>query len=146
MNWKNININLQNVETETEKAVLIKMPANSEYKGYSFWHPKKLVRKGKHSYAVSLGYTDEFKFSLKKYGKGKWNKSEVIAEKEITVEEFENAFSKTDKNITAGKTDESYLIVEEPEKIDKEVFIKEELKNDDEHSESSDFLARNGYL
>ena len=29
--WKNININIQNIEVETNNSVLIKMPNKSEY-------------------------------------------------------------------------------------------------------------------
>lgn len=99
MNWKNININIQNIKQETDRAVLIAMPHNSNYDGYSFWHPSKLVRDGNHSYAISLGYTDDFTFNLKKYGHGKYNKYQVIAEQTISVKEFEQAFGVMDENI-----------------------------------------------
>lgn len=131
MNWKNINVNNQNIEVETSKSVLIKMPNNSDYKGYKFWHPAKLVRSGRNSNAVSLGYTDEFTFKLKKYGNGKYNRNEVIDEVEIDAEEFEIAFDVMNENITAPKQDnESYLITEEPEKVEKEIKVVEELKNE----------------
>ena len=32
--WKNINISKNNIDHETAKAVLIKMPNKSDYKGY----------------------------------------------------------------------------------------------------------------
>ncbi|MDY2887339.1 MAG: hypothetical protein SOT25_00985 [Malacoplasma sp.] len=127
--WKNIEINLQNIEGGTEKATLIKMPNKSKYAGYKFWHSSKLIRSGSNNYARSIGYTDEFTFKLKKYGNGKWNKNEVIDEKEINVEEFEEAF-KCMEYCTQAKNNDSYLIVEEPKKIEKEIEIKEELKND----------------
>lgn len=128
--WKNININLQNIETETSKSVLIKMPNKSQYAGYKFWHPAKLVRDGRNSYAKSIGYTDDFTFKLKKYGNGKWNKNEVISEIEISAAEFEKAFNVMDENITAPQKDtESYLIVDEPEKVEMEVKIDEQLIN-----------------
>lgn len=101
MEWKNININKQNVDVETAKSVLIKMPHNSNYDGYKFWHPSKLVRKGRNSNSLSIGYNDQFTFKLKKYGKGKYNKKEVIDEIEIDVDEFEEAFGVMDKNITS---------------------------------------------
>ena len=88
--WKNIEINIQNIETDTGKATLIKMPNKSRYAGYKFWHPSKLVRYGSNSYARSIGYTDEFTFKL--FKNGKHNKFEVIDEIEIDVEEFEEAF------------------------------------------------------
>lgn len=128
--WKNIEINLQNIETETEKAVLIKMPNNSNYAGYKFWHPSKLVRYGSNSYARSIGYTDQFTFKLKKYGNGKWNKTQVIDEKEISVEEFEEAFDCMKSCTRPKDNEESYLIVEEPEKVEKEIEVDGELKNE----------------
>lgn len=128
--WKNINVNKQNVKVESAKAVLIQMPHNSDYDGYSFWHPAKLVRTGRNSNAVSIGYTEEFTFKLVKYGSGKWNSKEIVSEKTISVEEFEAAFGVMDENITTSKKDtESYLKVEEPKKIEKEVAIAECLKN-----------------
>lgn len=129
MEWKNIEINKQNIETDTGKATLIKMPNKSKYAGYKFWHPSKLVRYGSNSYAKSIGYNDEFTFKLKKNGNGKYNKFEVIDEIEIDVEEFEEAFECM-ADCTRAKDDDSYLIVTEPDKIDKEVKIEEKLKNE----------------
>lgn len=129
MNWKNIQINIQNIEAETGKATLIKMPNNSNYAGYKFWHPSKLIRNGNNSYAKSLGYTNEFTFKLKKFGNGKWNKFDVIDEIEISVEEFEEAFNCME-SCTRKPNEESYLIVQEPEKVEKEVKVEESLKNE----------------
>ena len=70
MEWKTIDINIQNIATETDKAVLIKIPKNSDFKGYSFWHTKKLVWKGKTQDTITIGYNDDFNFALIKYGKG----------------------------------------------------------------------------
>jgi hypothetical protein len=91
--WKNLKVNVQNIEVETAKAVLIKFPHNSELDGFKFWHPAKLVRNGSHSYEKSIGYTDDFKIKAIKNGNGKYNRFEVIAEKEITIEELEKAFA-----------------------------------------------------
>ena len=101
--WKSININLNQIETETTKAILIKMPKNSGYADYHFWHPAKLVRSGRHSYAATISFTDEFTFKLFKNGKGKWNKFEVISEIELNAEELRNAFETTDNNIRERK-------------------------------------------
>ena len=127
--WKNIEINIQNIEIDTGNAVLIKMPNKSKYAGYKFWHPSKLVRYGSNSYARSIGYTDEFTFKLFKNGNGKYNKFNVIDEIEIDVEEFEDAFDCM-SDCTRAKSEESYLIVKEPEKVEKEIKIEEELKNE----------------
>ena len=127
--WKNIEINIQNIETDTGKATLIKMPNKSKYAGYKFWHPSKLIRYGSNSYARNVGYTDEFTFKLFKNGNGKYNKFNVIDTIEIDVEEFEEAFDCM-SDCTRTKSNETYLIVKEPEKIEKEIEIEEELKNE----------------
>lgn len=128
--WKNIEINIQNIETDTGKATLIKMPNTSDYAGYKFWHPSKLVRYGSNSYARSIGYTDEFTFKLFKNGNGKHNKFDVIDEIEIDAEEFEEAFGCMEDCTRSKNKEESYLIVKEPEKVEKEIEVEEELKNE----------------
>lgn len=125
--WKNIEINIQNIEIDTGNAVLIKIPNKSKYASYKFWHPSKLVRYGSNSYARSIGYTDEFTFKL--FKNGKHNKFEVIDEIEIDVEEFEEAFNCM-SDCTRDKSNETYLIIKEPEKVEKEIKIEEELKNE----------------
>ena len=125
--WNNIEINIQNIEIDTGNAVLIKMPNKSKYAGYKFWHPSKLIRYGLNSNSVSIGYTNEFVFKL--FKNGKHNKFEVIDEIEIDVEEFEEAFNCM-SDCTRAKSNETYLIVEEPEKVEKEIEIEEELKNE----------------
>lgn len=93
--WKGININSNLVEKETERAVLFKMPKNSEYKGWQFWHPKKCVHEGKHSAALNLGYTADWDFKLTK----QWKDGTHKEEKKISVDEFENAFDVINTNI-----------------------------------------------
>lgn len=107
-NWKSININANQVKAETCRSVLINMPHGSDYDGWCFWHPAKLVREGRHSAALSLSYTDEFVFRLKKYGHGRYDWNEVLAEKEIGPEELEAAFCKTDGNIRAPEPKNPY--------------------------------------
>ncbi|MDY3778472.1 MAG: hypothetical protein SOZ53_06425 [Candidatus Onthovivens sp.] len=127
--WKNIEINIQNIEIDTGNAVLIKMPNKSKYASYKFWHPSKLIKYGSNSNSVSIGYTNDFAFKLFKNGNGKYNKFNVIDEIEIDVEEFEDAFDCM-SDCTRAKSEESYLIVKEPEKVEKEIKIEEELKNE----------------
>lgn len=128
--WKQININRQNIKTECEKAVLIQMPHNSDYDGYCFWHPSKLVRDGRNKNAISIGYTEEFEFKLIKYGKGKYNQKTILDEKKIDVEEFEASFGTMNDNIVVPKKDaESYLKVEEPKKLERKINVVEELMN-----------------
>lgn len=91
--WKTSEFNRQNIKKETDRAVLINCPHSSDYDGYSFWFPASLVREGSHSYAVTISYTDEFVFKLKKYGKGKYNRYDVIDEVELTSDDIADVFS-----------------------------------------------------
>ena len=53
----------------------------------------------KHSYAASIGYTDEFQFTLRRYGKN----FNVLDEKIIGAKEFEEIFTVMNDNILAPK-------------------------------------------
>ena len=90
--WRKVAINAQNVGYTTEKAALINMPHSSDHDGYSVWVSLKLLRSGRHSYEYLLSIKGDMEFTLKKYGKGRYNKSQVIAEKTITAEEMAAAF------------------------------------------------------
>lgn len=79
--WHKITISANNIEASTDKAVLIKMKHNSNFDGFVFWHPKKLVRAEGKDYTFS--FNDEFKFNLKKYGQGKWNTRDIVREDNI---------------------------------------------------------------
>lgn len=136
--WKSINFNAQNIECESDKATLIKMPNNSNYEGYVFWHPSKLVREiGGKGYHLSFSFTDDFKFKVFKSGKGKHNFRKIIKETELSAEEMLEEFGVVNESIEnseakhKAKEEKSYLIVEEPLKIDKEIQIEDELKNDE---------------
>lgn len=111
MGWKKININNSNLVVEADKATLVKMPNKSQYAGYCFWHPNKLIREGKNSNASTLSYSDEFKFQIIKYGKGKYNKRDIIHEIEITIEEFEEAFCVMSSNVREKKEKERIIPV-----------------------------------
>lgn len=119
--WKTIQFNKQNIEHETDRAVLIKLPNSSHYKGYKFWHPSKLVREMKtgRGYFLTLSYTDEFIFKLYKTDK----KGNKIKCENINGEELSEQF-----NQLVEDDMESYLEVIEPVKIGKEVEIIKELE------------------
>jgi hypothetical protein len=90
--WKAIQINMQNIDIETEKSILIKCPKNSEYNGFKFWYPSKLIKDGSQLFTKKLIYTNDFKFKLIKYGKGKYNSRVKIKEIEINYSEFDIMF------------------------------------------------------
>lgn len=120
--WKKIKFNAQNIEHETGKATLIKMPNKSEYKGYTFWHPSKLVREeGGKGYFVSFSYTDSFEFKVFKTGKNR----NVLDEQFLSPSEMEEAFNVVDEQISSNV--DSFLEVKEPSKVTKEVELKEDL-------------------
>ena len=120
--WHKVYFNSQNIEHETAKAVLVKMPNKSEYTGYKFWHPTKLVREeGGKGYHMSFSFTEEFQFTIRKYGQNR----QVTAEKIIGCDEMLEAFEQVNEQI--GGHEETYLEVAEPDKVDKTVKIREEL-------------------
>ena len=91
--WHKVAFNAQNIETETAKAVLIACPNTSDYDGYVCWLPAMLVRDaGSIGWDKSFSFTDEFEFNLKKYGKGKYNKSQVIDEVTLSADEIAAVF------------------------------------------------------
>lgn len=121
--WKSIKFNAQNIEFETAKAVLIKMPNKSDYAGYMFWHPSKLVQTiGGNGYFKSFGYTDEFEFKIFKQNKN----HKVTAEQFLSAEEMEEAFEVVNEQLSG--TDECYLEITEPTKIDDNVEVRAELR------------------
>ena len=120
--WHKVYFNSQNIEHETAKATLIKMPNKSEYAGYKFWHPSKLVREeGGKGYHMSFSFAEDFEFTLRKYGQN----HQVTAEKIIGWDEMFEAFEQVNEQICGHE--ETYLEVAEPDKVDKTVKIREEL-------------------
>ena len=120
--WHKVYFNSQNIEHDTAKAVLIKMPNKSEYAGYKFWHPTKLVREeGGKGYHMSFSFTEEFQFTIRKYGQNR----QVTAEKIIGWDEVLEAFEQVNEQICGHE--EAYLEVAEPDKVDRTVKVREEL-------------------
>lgn len=98
--WHKIFFNSNNIVRVTPRAILIKMPNKSKYIGYTFWHPAKLVREqGGKGYHMSFSFTEDFTFTLKKYGAGRHNFMDVISEHEINPEEMLEAFGVVNKNV-----------------------------------------------
>jgi hypothetical protein len=106
MAWKSMQINVLHIVNKTDQAILFNCPHKSKYDGYSFWRPAKLVRDGKHSYAVKVSYTDDSELTLWKYGK----KGNVLDEIKIGAPEFESMFAATNSSIRRPKQKKKKLI------------------------------------
>lgn len=125
MKWRSFTVSTNNIEVSTAKAVLIKMPHKSDYDGFVFWHPAKLVREGDYLYSKRVSYTDDFEFRLFKKGNGRFNYNTKIAEKTISAAEMRNAM----KMMEITKLDPYELHkpeIKEPVKAD----VLEELKDE----------------
>lgn len=128
--WEKIYFNSQNVETDTDKSILINMPKKSPYAGMAFWHPTKLVREeGGKGYHLSFSFSDTWKFKVfKQYKNG--TKREVF----LSPDQMQRAFGAADEAIghaveaEEASREEHYLIVSEPEPITKDVEVDESLK------------------
>lgn len=86
--WRKFEVNIQNIDRETDRAYLVNMPHSSEYDGFSFWIAKKLCRGGSHSYAMQISVIDTMEFKLQRKGK----RGNVLEEKTISAESMIEAF------------------------------------------------------
>lgn len=126
--WYSIEINEQKIIYMTKGAVLIKLPNKSKYKDFSFWYPKKLIKEGSNKAMIKLIYKDDFEFILRKKGNSIY-KNTYIDKKTIGVKEFEEIYENMQSCIKEP-SHESYLIVEEPKKIDIDVEVERSLLNE----------------
>ena len=102
MNWINLRLNAQNIVYETEKSVLVQVPARvcanlGLSERHVFWHPKKLVRPegdGGNGYCWTLGLTEDFEIKIFKNGQGKYNLDTKISEHTFSGEQLINAWEK----------------------------------------------------
>lgn len=114
--WEKIFIYSQNIKAESERAYLIQMPNKSSYKGWAFWHPKKLVRKqGGKGYLLAFSFTNEFIFKVILYGKGRYNSMSAVRREEISVDEMKEIFGVIDKNVNNAIYEETMKIIEKEE-------------------------------
>lgn len=125
MAWEKIYLNSQNIIYDNGKSCLIKLPNNSDYSNFKFWHPSKLIRdlnKG-NGYLKSLSFTDDWEFKIFKDDKNyKKIKEEILSPEEI-MQQFEVMSETIEYQADAKSFYEEY----EPEKIDKEVHVIDEL-------------------
>ena len=119
--WKTIQFNKQNIEYDTGAAVLIKLPNRSNYKGYKFWHPAKLVREMRkgNGYFLTLSYTDDFVFKVFKTDK----RGRKLDRIEFTGDALSEEFHKLVEDDNT-----SYLEITEPVKVERKVEVIKELE------------------
>ena len=92
--WNTLQIPEELVVVCTDKSIKIDMPGGGKYRGYNCWISRKIVHINvryigeEKFYVYEIVYKDNFTFMLKKYGNGRYNKYEVIDEKEISAEVF----------------------------------------------------------
>lgn len=127
--YLNININCNQIKYSTGRAYLIAMPHKSDYDGFTFWFPEKLVDEGRHGEALRLCIPVDFNFKLKRTS----NKTyKVLAETELDAYELVEQFRQTDENITGADiaTRTEVERVEAPEVKVEQVEVPEDLQND----------------
>lgn len=110
--YLNININRNQIKYSSGRAYLIAMPHKSDYDGYAFWFPEKLVDEGRHDEALRLCIPVSFNFTLKRTS----NKTyKVLDEAELNAYQLVDQFRQTDENIVEKQvSDEPRLKVVEP--------------------------------
>ena len=95
--WHKVYFNSQNIEQATAKATLIKMPSKAEDAGYKCGHPAKLGREeGCKGYHCSFSFTEEFQFTIRKYGQNR----QITAERILGWEEMLKAFEQVNEQIS----------------------------------------------
>ena len=125
----NININRNQIKRSSGRAILIAMPHKSDYDGFTFWFPEKLVDEGRHDEAIRLCIPVSFNFTLRRTSPKTYK---VLAEAELNAYELVEQFRQTDENITGSdvKPFTQVETVEAPEvKVD-DVVVPEDLTND----------------
>lgn len=125
----NININRNQIKHSSGRAILIAMPHKSDYDGFTFWFPEKLVDEGRHDEAIRLCIPASFNFSLRRTSPKTYK---VLAEEELNAYQLVEQFRQTDENITGAdvKPFTQVETVEAPEvKVD-DVVVPEDLTND----------------
>lgn len=128
--WKTFNINRNQIEHETERAVLIKMPNKGRYAGWTFWWPKKLVKEGPNRAAVTIVYNPMmsefkvFKSSPKTFKR--------LGEDTLSADDILEEFEVTNDNISAPEKFTPYTEEKKAPKLDPlpQVKVLEDLRNE----------------
>ena len=92
--WQSVTIRSNQIKYNTGRAILVKCPNGSEYAGYCFFHPAKLIRRNyRNQSEYSLSFTDNFEFHLEKKGQGRYNFKDVIAEATLSASELKKLYA-----------------------------------------------------
>ena len=82
INWVSVVVNKSLVVRESDNALLIKMPRKSGFNGFAFWFPKSLIQVY-NDYSIFLCTSYDSIYTIRKYGKGLYNKTELLNEIKI---------------------------------------------------------------
>ena len=89
LKWHKVRISENNV-SYFDSYVLIKLPYRSDYRHFTICVSRKLVRKD--GGMVALSVREDYTFKAKKKGRGRYNKSEAIEEKELSADDIIDIF------------------------------------------------------
>lgn len=119
--WNKVYVHLNQIEYETAKAKLIKLPNKSSYKGWMFWHPSSLIELeyGGNMQWFEVIFPDTWEFT---FVKGKQRKK-------MDIEDVLDAYESTTDRIQEQEAEwkESYYRETEPKKINLDVGVDESL-------------------
>lgn len=62
--WQKKRLSTKYIKVTRPKAFLISMPQNSKFRDFSFWFPRKLLKRGFSDYDIVLNYPNDFEFKL----------------------------------------------------------------------------------
>lgn len=127
--YLNININRNQIKYSSGRAILIAMPHKSDYDGFTFWFPEKLVDEGRHDEAIRLCIPVSFNFNLRRTSPKTYK---VLDEAELNAYQLVEQFRQTDENITGADvaTKTEVERIEAPEIKVEQVEVPEDLQND----------------
>lgn len=89
LKWRKVPIKESEIIAETDASHLIALPERSAFKGYCFWHPKRLVRP--YNDRLMVSYNGTFRFKLTKSEKRN-DEYIVVDEIMIDADEFGEAY------------------------------------------------------
>ena len=82
--WINFYVNKNQIQTETAKAILVKLPKTD----WLVWISSKCVRSGTHSANLRVGVCDDREYEIFRNGNGRYNKFQKIDSKTVTGTEL----------------------------------------------------------